>query len=391
LAKRRIVAITGYRSEYLKIKTALHCLAQRSEIDLSVIAIGAHALGGFGNTVRELREDGLDVVATLCTNVEGSSPNAMATSVGLGTVELSALLSVLKPDLVLLAADRYEIFSAAIAVAINNIPMAHVQGGEVSGTIDESLRHAITKLAHIHFPSTELSAKRLVRMGENPRFVFNVGCPALDFIMRCPIDKDRSRFLSQHFPALDPFRDFGVIIQHGVTTEYGQAYEQMVVTLTAVQENNLQSVLIYSNPDAGEDEIRRAIRFFERTYGPKFVCPEQTHQWKTIPFDMFLNLLYHSGCLIGNSSSGIRESHVYGIPSINIGTRQRGRERTPNVIDVNHDAVQISAAIQKWCGKRIDCGNHLYGVGDAGQRISDILCSLTDEEIHLSLQKVFYD
>lgn len=388
---RKVCVITGYRSDYLKVKSVLQHLSKRSEIELVVVAIGAHMLPGYGTTVQELKADGLNVVASLYMNVEGSNPNAMSTSVGVGIIELSAVLNFIKPHLVLIVGDRYEIFSAAITVAINNYCLAHIQGGEISGTVDDLLRHAITKLAHIHFPSTELSSKRIIRMGENSKLVFNVGCPALDLIEQHLIEKDRKKFLKKHFPKLDSSCEYGIIIQHGVTTEYGQAYNQMVQTLSAVQENNLQSILIYSNPDAGEDEIRRAIRFFERTYGKNFVCPESTHQWKTIPFDIYLNLLYHSGCLIGNSSSGIRESHVYGVPSINIGTRQRGRERTPNVIDVGYDKDEISAAIKKYCGKRIICDNHLYGFGDAGKRIADILCSLTDEDIKLSLQKVFCD
>jgi UDP-N-acetylglucosamine 2-epimerase (non-hydrolysing)/GDP/UDP-N,N'-diacetylbacillosamine 2-epimerase (hydrolysing) len=364
--KRKILVFTGYRSEYIKIKTVLDAIRARTDLEMKIVALGAHSLTNFGSTVGQIQADGFEVYQTLKTNVEGSDPAAMANSVGLAIIQITPVLNLIKPDIVLLAADRFEIFAAAASSAINNCVTAHVQGGEVSGTIDESLRHAITKLAHIHFPSTELSKQRIIKMGENPDCVFNVGCPAIDYIKACYIPT-KDEFVRKY-----NLGKFLLVAQHPVTTEYERAYEQMYTTLSAIGEAGYQCVLIYPNPDAGSDEIRRAIRAFGRKKAKVVLdC------YKTMDFEEYLAFLKYCDAIVGNSSSGIREAHVFGTPAINIGSRQHGRERTSNVVQVDHEQGQIVSAIASCAGKRIyPLKGGLYGDGNAGKKIAEILATI---------------
>lgn len=380
--KRKITVISGFRSEYLKLRSALFAIQEKKSLELQVVSIGAHNLPGYGNTVEEIKKDGFNVVAELKTNVEGNDPQATAGSVAVSTLQVSAALNLINPDLVLLAADRFEIFGAAVAAVTSGFPVAHVQGGEKSGTLDDALRHAITKLAHLHFPATEESAKRICKMGENPEFVYNSGCCAIDYIKSFEIKKEF------YFPDLGWIKGqkFGIILQHPVFQEVDEAYQQMSNTLEAVQNSGLKCVLIYCNPDAGADAMRKAIRHFETVDDCCIVG-----QYKNISMEKYLNLLYHSACLIGNSSSGIREAHAFGIPVINIGTRQQGRERTKNIINTGYEVGEIEEAIKKYSGKRIWDKRNIYGDGKAGEKIADVLESLSDKDLKRAMDKKFYD
>jgi UDP-hydrolysing UDP-N-acetyl-D-glucosamine 2-epimerase len=379
---RKILVFTAYRSEYLKIRSVLLELKKKDNIDLRIVSLGAHNLNRFGNTIEDIKNDGLEVSHHLYTNVEGNDPSCMAQSVGIGLCQVTPILAAEKPDIVLIAADRYDIFSVAIASSLSNFVLAHAEGGEVTGTIDENIRHSITKLAHIHFPATELSKKRIIQMGENPENVFNLGCPFMDYIKDLKINKNKQQFLKKNFPSLSG--DYGIIIQHPVTIEHKQAFSQMRTTLSALQEFGMPCLLVWPNADAGAEEVSRAVRMHSEKYKDKSIIAEA---WRTIKTDLFLNLLYHSNFLIGNSSSGIRETHVYGVPSINIGSRQQGRERTKNVIDVDYDEKQIYNALVDCAWKKIYDEN-LYGDGTAGKKIANVL-----EKINLKniLNKKFRD
>ena len=377
---RKVLAVTGYRSDYTKLKTVLHEIEKCPDLELEVVSFGAHALGDYGNTIDMVMEDNHTLIANLLTTVEGNSTFAMSKSIGLSVIELSSILAMSKPDIVLLCADRYETMAAAIAVSVNNIPIAHIQGGELSGTIDEVLRHSITKLSHIHFPSTELSKKRIIQMGENPEFVYNVGCPAIDYIKT-------NNYLSKEEMKEDPFftslgldldKEYIILLQHPVTT----APEDFNETLEAVQEIGVQALMIYPNPDAGCDNIVQAERNFSKKYGSDSVI---VGKYKNIEFDKYLNLLKYSRALVGNSSSGIREAYAFNVPVINIGTRQQNRERSNNVIDAPCERVEIKKAYDKHIFFN-GVEDNLYGDGRASQRISKIL---TEVNLAGSLEKLF--
>ena len=339
---RKILAVTGYRSDYTKLKTVLQEIEKCPDLELEVVSFGAHALGDYGNTIDMVKEDKHTIVANLLTNIEGNTTYAMSKSIGLSVIELSSILAISNPDLVLLCADRYETMAAAVAVSVNNIPIAHIQGGELSGTIDEVLRHSITKLSHIHFPATELSKNRIIQMGENPEFVFNVGCPAIDYIKSNPYltrqqMKDDSFFASL---GLDFDKEYVLLLQHPVTT----LSEDFTETLEAVQEIGLQTIMIYPNPDAGCDDIVKAERDFSNKYGADSVI---VGKYKNIDFDKYLNLLKYCRALVGNSSSGIREAYAFNVPVVNIGTRQQNRERSSNVVDASCNREDIKKAYDK--------------------------------------------
>jgi len=372
---KKICVVTGYRSDYTKLKSVLFHLKKLENIKLEIVVFGVHLLDDYGKTLTDIEKDGHKISASLSTNVEGSTPITMSKSIGLAIVELSGVYERSKPDAVLVVGDRCEIFAAAIAASISNIPVVHIQGGEVSGTIDEVIRHSITKLSHVHFPSTELSTQRIIKMGENPEFVFNVGCPAVDLIKTCDYFSDYQlkkmhRSIGVNLRSGEPYI---ILIQHPVTTEFGASGKQMMLTLEALQEAGIRTLMLYPNPDAGTGAMLKTIRKFSKKYKKDSVI---CGKWKHLPFETYLNLLKNCACLVGNSSSGIREAHIFGTPVINIGSRQKGRERTKNIIDISHDKDLIKKTIKRYAGKKIYDDENLYGDGSAGKKIADILSSI---------------
>lgn len=373
---RKICVVTGYRSDYTKLKSVLDAIRYESALDLQLVVFGAHLLQDYGNSISNIEADGYKISYRCSTNIEGDGPLTMSKSIGLAIIELSAAYEQLHPDVVLLVGDRYEILAAATAASVGNIPVAHIQGGELSGTIDETIRHSITKLSHIHFPSTELSKKRILMMGENSNHVFNVGCPAIDHLKKIKyVGRSEIKQLKGllHIK-IDFEKPYNILIQHSVTTEFAQAAEQMQSTLESLQEVGIQTVLIYPNPDAGSTEMIRVIRRHQDRYEKQSVI---CSAYKNICFDSYLNLLKYSNCLIGNSSSGIREAHFFNVPVVNIGTRQSGRERTTNIIDVGYDKNSIKCATLSTLEiERNFKEKNIYGDGTAGQRIADILSKI---------------
>jgi UDP-hydrolysing UDP-N-acetyl-D-glucosamine 2-epimerase len=370
---RKICVVTGYRSDYTKLKSVIESIHSNPNLELQLLVFGVHLLEDYGTSINNVVTETAPISYRCDTTIEGDSPLAMVKTIGVSIIELSSAYNQLDPDIVILVGDRYEILAAAIAASIGNIPVAHIQGGEVSGTIDETIRHTVTKLSHVHFPSTELSKERILMMGENPEHVFNVGCPAVDYIKDVQyVTKDKINKL----PGLSRLRiDFQkpyfILIQHPVTTEYEQASQQMTLTLEALQDIGVQTVLIYPNPDAGSGEMVRAIRKHRRKYGKNGVI---RNAYKNISFDSYLNLLKNSSCLVGNSSSGIREAHLFGIPVVNIGTRQSNRERTDNIVDVDHGHTAIKSALLSALHNN-NCfrDSEIYGNGTAAQQIAHIL------------------
>lgn len=371
--KRKICVVTGSRAEYGRVKSVLQAIQEHPDLELILVVTGAHLLRKYGESVLEIERDGFPIAEKVYLIVEGENPLTMTKSTGLGIIELATVYDKYKPDIVVVPTDRFETLSAAIAAAFMNITLVHIQGGEASGTIDESIRHAITKFTNVHFPATEQSRERLIRMGEDPATVFNVGCPATDLLLR--VDPGTREELFNHpdiIPmdgrALDPARPYLLVVQHPVTTEFGQGYEQVQETLFAVREAGLQSIMLWPNPDAGSDEISLGIRRFLLYHGQG-----NLFLYRNFSNELFIRLMYHAACMVGNSSAGIREACYFGLPVVNVGSRQNNRERGSNVMDVWYDRQQIYQAIQKQLAVRRCPVEMIYGDGTAGKQIADIL------------------
>ena len=382
---KKICVITGYRSDYTKLKSVLDAIKNHNELELKIIVFAAHTMKDCGNTFEQVQRD-YEIEEVLDTNVSGQGLSSMTKSIGIALIEISSALARIKPDATVIVGDRYEIMAAALASTVSNIPLIHIQGGELSGTIDETLRHSITKLAHLHFPSTELSAKRLIQMGEQPNTVHNVGCPAVDYILNLEYLTAKEMNESEYYQQfnVDFEEEYGIVIQHPVTTEYKFAGRQMKTTLESLQQCNKKCILIYPNPDSGATNMVNAIRKFDSDYGSESVV---RCKLKNIPFHVYLNILKNSNFIIGNSSSGIREAHIFDIPVVNIGTRQKGRERTSNIIDVGYTKKEIINALENIDSYRKKSTN-LYGNGTAGEKIADIISSHDFSKV---IDKGFYD
>jgi len=281
----------------------------------------------------------------------------------------------LKPDVVITIADRYETLATAVAASYMNLPVAHVQGGEVTGSIDEKVRHAVTKLSNIHFVATEKAAERVERMGEDAKTIFVTGCPSIDLaasILGSPkLDYDPFIRYGGVGDTFDLSQGYLVIMQHPVTTEYEEAHQQVTETLFAVYNSDLPAFWFWPNVDAGSDGTSKGIRVFREQNHTANI-----HFFRNMSPEDFLRLVYNSRVVVGNSSVGIRECSFLGVPVVNIGSRQAGRERGPNVVDVESNREQILAAIQQ----QFEHGNFpqetIYGDGKAGERIADLLTSV---------------
>jgi UDP-hydrolysing UDP-N-acetyl-D-glucosamine 2-epimerase len=307
--------------------------------------------------------------------VEGENLVTSAKSTGLGIVELATIFDNLAPDIVLSIADRYETIATAIAASYLNIPVAHVQGGEVTGSIDEKVRHAVTKLSNIHLVSNESARARVIRMGEDPSNVYVTGCPSVDLAVAVS-ERDLQGFdFFDRYPGVgrrfDMSEGYIVVMQHPVTSQYREAMSQISETLSAIDSLKLPTFWFWPNVDAGSDSMAKGIRKFRETH----ILPH-VYFLKNLPPEDFLALISKARVLAGNSSVGIRESAYLGVPVVNIGERQQGRDRGPNVIDVGYSRDQICAAIERHLahGRYPRCP--IYGDGSAGRRIADVLASV---------------
>ena len=385
---RKIAVITANRADYSRVKSVLSAIQKRPDLELQLVVAGSHLLDHYGFTVKEIEKDGFPIAARIPMELHGSDPVSMAKSVGLGVLEFATCFNNLKPDIVIALVDRYENFASAIASATMNIPTAHIQGGEVTGTIDESLRHAMTKLSHIHFPATSQAKERIVRMGEDPRYVFDVGCPATDALLDSPemsteeMRREVRALFKDPQAYFDPSKPYMMVIQHPVTTEYGSGINQAQETLEGIKGLGMQIFMLWPNIDAGSGDVSRGIRLF-RLANPN----EQFTILGHTPHKLFVNLLRKAKCLVGNSSSGIRESCYFGLPTVNICTRQKGREHGKNVIHAGYSKNEIRQAVLK----QLEHGNYptesIYGNGDAGEKIAKILA----ETKLPSVQKRLYE
>ena len=372
--RRKVCVLVTARPSYSRIKTALQAIKQHADLDLQLVVAASALLDRYGMAVRDIEQDGFEIATRVHMVLEGGNLTAMAKTTGLGMLELATVFDNLKPDVVVTVADRFETIATAVAASYLNIPVAHVQGGEVTGSIDEKVRHAVTKLADLHFVASRKAAERVVRMGEDPATVHVTGCPSIDLAadVLCHPDLD-----------FDPVEKYGgvgerlnladgylVVMQHPVTTEYDLARQQVFETLHAVRDFGMPTLWFWPNVDAGSDGTSGGLRAFREREKPT-----NFHFFKNMaPFD-FLRVLYNSSCLVGNSSAGIRECSFLGIPVVNIGSRQQGRDRGVNVFDVDYDRREIGQAIERHLSNGRYPQDTLYGDGRAGERIAALLSS----------------
>ena len=379
---RKICVVVTARPSYARIKSVMTALKERPDTELQLVVAASAILERYGSAIDYMRSDGFEPDAVVYMVLEGENLVTAAKSTGLGIVELATVFDNLKPDVVISVADRYETIATAIAAAYSNIPLAHVQGGEVTGSIDEKVRHAVTKLADLHFVSNEDAAQRVMKMGEKPSKVFNTGCPSIDLAAEVSHSNgvQFDPFALDYKGLGEPFESYNkylVVMQHPVTSEYEDSLNQIEQTLVAIKDLQIPTFWFWPNVDAGSDKISKGIRVFREKNHVPFI-----YFFKNMEPNDFLNLLINSQCLIGNSSAGIRECSYLGVPVVNVGSRQLGRMRGENVIDVDYVNEEIASAIKTQLAEGKYPTANIYGSGDAGVKIAELLA-----HVDLSIEK----
>jgi UDP-hydrolysing UDP-N-acetyl-D-glucosamine 2-epimerase len=376
MSKRKICVVVTARPSYSRIKTALTAIKNHQDLELQLVVAASALLDRYGSAVEYINKDGFEIAAKVFNVLEGENLTAAAKTTGIGILELSTVFDNLKPDIVVTVADRFETMATAIAASYMNIPLAHVQGGEVTGNIDEKVRHAITKLADYHLVASEDAKERVIKLGENPDFVFNTGCPSIDLakeVMQSSATLPFNPYEKYGGVGAEPDLSAGyiVVMQHPVTNEYQDSRRHIDTTLKAISELDRPTLWFWPNVDAGADGTSAGIR----SYREKHTLPN-VHFFKNMEGKDFLHLLNHTTCLIGNSSVGIRECAYLGVPTVNIGSRQNRRDRGSNVIDVDYDKEAIVAAVQTHLSRGKSSLSNVYGGGDAGTQIAELLATL---------------
>jgi UDP-hydrolysing UDP-N-acetyl-D-glucosamine 2-epimerase len=375
MAKRKICVVVTARPSYSRVKTALIAINEHPELELQLVVAASALLDRYGSAVQYIESDGFEIKSRVFNIFEGENLTAAAKTTGIGIIELASVFENLKPDIVVTIADRFETMATAIAASYMNIPLAHIQGGEVTGNIDEKVRHSITKLADYHFVASEGAKIRVLKLGEDPNLIYNTGCPSIDLAAEVldnpalnfdPIEKYGGVGSSLNYRL-----DYLVVMQHPVTTEYKLSHTHMIQTLEAIRELAIPTFWFWPNVDTGSDGTSKAIRAF-REKNPH----ARIHFFKNMEPQDFLRLLINSRCLIGNSSVGIRECAYLGVPVVNIGTRQNRRDRGNNVIDVDYSSIEIMSAVQFWLKAEKPLTSLVYGGGDAGDKIAHLLKTL---------------
>jgi UDP-hydrolysing UDP-N-acetyl-D-glucosamine 2-epimerase len=376
MINRKICVVVTARPSYSRIKTALAALKAHKGVQLQLVVAASALLERYGSAVNYMEADGFTIDTKVFNVLEGENLTAAAKTTGIGILELSGVFENLKPDIVVTVADRFETMATAIAASYMNIPLAHIQGGEVTGNIDEKVRHSITKLADYHLVASEDAEERVIKLGEDKASVFNTGCPSID------LAREVKKLSSLQF---DPYTTYGgvgakpdlsqgywVVMQHPVTNEYKNSRTHIETTLEAIRQyTDLPVLWFWPNVDAGSDGTSTGIRSYRERFDLDHV-----HFFKNMKGDDFLNLLENSKGLIGNSSVGIRECSYLGVPVINIGSRQNRRQRGANVIDVDYSSADILQAMQKILFNPRPASEHIYGHGDAGKNIAEVLANV---------------
>jgi len=366
MSDRTIAVVTTSRADYGHLYWPLRELASRSNIRLRLIVLGAHLSPEFGNTIREIEKDGFTISARIECLLSSDSDVGMAKTIGLATLSLADTLGSIRPDLLLLIADRYEMLAPASVALALRIPIAHIEGGEVSeGAVDDAVRNALTKMSHIHFTPTEQARRRVLAMGEEDWRVFRVGAPSLDHLVRRTLPSQTQ--LSEQL-GLDLARPTIVVATHPVTLLEDTNAEADAL-FGALQQLTHQIVFCFPNADSGSRAlIRRAQSFCQKQ--------EDAHLFVNLDHLSYWGLLAQADLLLGNSSSGIMESASLTLPTVNIGLRQQGRERAANVLDARPLTDEILATIKRALSLSLSGMTNPYGDGNAGPQIARILAEI---------------
>ncbi|MGI0057291.1 MAG: UDP-N-acetylglucosamine 2-epimerase [Nitrosarchaeum sp.] len=368
-----MLLVTERRADYSKFKPILKEIKKSKHLDYYLIVTGTHLLKSHGYTINEIRRDGFKITSTFQMHKKTKKDTGaeMVKTFGRAVINLSKEIERLKPDIILSGFDIGASLAASIVGAHMNIIVAHVEGGDVTGTIDESIRHATTKFSHLHFTSNELARQRIIKMGEKPDHVFVVGNPALDKILQ--IKNIPQKELQREFK-VDFSKPYIIMVQHTVTSEIDEVDKNILKTIEAIKELDIQAIVVYGNADAGSKKISKILK------------NTKIRQYPTIASEKYINLLKSSSALVGNSSSGIIETPFLHVPSVNIGTRQQGRGNPGNVINVGYNKNEIKKAIEKAINdkvflKKVKNCKSLYGDGNAAKKIVKILETINLETI----------
>ncbi|MGE5503037.1 MAG: UDP-N-acetylglucosamine 2-epimerase [Actinomycetota bacterium] len=379
MARRRICIVTCTRAEYGLLHWLIKEVQAEPEFELQLVVGGTHLSPQYGNTVAEIERDGIPIAERVDMLVAGDTPEAAAHTAAKGLAGLGEALGRLKPHVVVLLGDRYEILAAALAATLHRIPIAHIHGGEATeGAVDDAIRHAVTKLAHLHFVAAEDYARRVIQMGEDPARVFNVGAPALDNLRRTPLPGRAELEAGLGMALASPLL---MVTYHPVTLRAGQA--AAVAELLAALDTVPQATVVVTgtNADVGRDEVAALLADWAgRRQGPTLLV-------QSLGRVRYLGCVAIADAVVGNSSSGIIEAPALGVPTVNIGSRQQGRVRAQSVIDCGEDRGAIAAAIARALdpGFRASLAGMAYPFGDgsAARRMVEVLKTAPlDELLH---------
>ncbi|XP_077991584.1 bifunctional UDP-N-acetylglucosamine 2-epimerase/N-acetylmannosamine kinase-like [Glandiceps talaboti] len=377
----RVCVATSNRADYSKLSPLMIGLRDDPDFELQVIVNGCHLLDEYGSTVKVIKDDGININWKMHTIVQGGDEAAMVESMSLSLSKLPDILLHLQPDFLVVHGDRFDALGLATAAALMNIRIVHVEGGEVSGTIDDSIRHAITKLAHYHICCTETSKHRLIAMCEEEKRIVMSGCPVYDKLLRMDTATSRSDVIEKWLgKGVNP-NDYVICLQHPVTTEIDHSVKMLRYAIDALIEFGKKTLVLYPNVDAGSHEMMNILHQSRLKDNPNFVTARH------VPFVEFITLMANCGVLIGNSSCCVRETCAFGTPVVSLGSRQAGRERIENVLnckdaDSMHTVLHaLQTQYQKKCPR-----SHLYGDGNAVDRILDFLRNI---DITERLQKSY--
>src|SRR3989338_1059129 len=341
LKKRTVCFVITSQIHYARSRSLIRAIRAHPELELKIAVAASAILPQYGDVLTAMEEDGIRCDAKIVMTLAGGSTVAMAKTTGIGITEFATAFDNLRPDIVLIRGDRYEVLAATVAAGYMNIPIAHLEGGDLSGSIDESVRHAVTKIAHIHFTTNEKSAARVRQMGEDPKYVFVSGCPELEQLAEHDAEITSAELNQRGVGSdLNLQKPLLMVMYHPITSEKDNR-KHTETLLNVIHTMGIQTVWFWPNVDAGTDDVAKAIRVFREK-----VRPAHMHFITYFQPDKFVALLKKSACLVGNSSAGIKECSYLGIPAVNIGHRQDGRTRGPNVQDAAEDADAIRTAIE---------------------------------------------
>ena len=369
---KKITAVITARTSYSKMRTILTELNNKNNLKLEIICSASAVSENYGNIEKQIRKDKLKISYKIHTLLDDKSLHSSTKSVALSIIQFADLFKTIKPNIVMVMADRYEVIAPVIAASYQNIPVAHVQGGEISGNIDEKVRHAITKFSDVHFPSTKKSYLNLVKMGENKKNIFLTGCPSMDLAKKIKNKKIVNLDFYKKYKGVGAYfkykpRNYIIVMFHPDTNEIEKTSQYTLKLLQLIKKLDFYTYWFWPNADAGSTIITKIIRI-NREFN-KF---KKIHLFKNMDPEDFLILLNNSIGIIGNSSAGIRESSYLGIPSVNIGFRQHGREKSKNVLDIKNLSEKNYKKIKFHLKLKFSSSN-LYGEGNAGKKISSIL------------------